>query len=467
MAAPPPSDLIGIEARAIGSALLDTTDAALFVASIPAGRMTRPDHRAAARAIHSLLSAGEPVDVQTVARTSGVSASTLLDWTLAVPSTGQTPYLAMLIAEAYVARTTEARLRLAVVEASRAVDGSADVFDMLDLVQRDLSTIAMEASGAATADTHISAAVRQARARMEEWGRGERTDYAPSGFYSLDRTTGGLPVGELTTLAAMTGAGKTSLLGQSARTVGLAELSAVSAGRREAARPVVVFSAEMSAEQIAHRMAAGLSGVNLRRLSAGVATDDERRRYGDALTRLAALPVHVDAEPAPTLSHIAARLTQIEAMGPGGIAYVGIDYDEKVQTEGKSEELRVSAIAQGLKNTAKRFQAPVLALSQYSRAATHTEYPSNHWLRYSGKKEHESAQVIHWHWPRYFVDAGYDPQSVKGYDDLDPDLGALIVSKNRFGPKGTMDLYFEPETTTFRDPNEPSERERAPRITPF
>lgn len=457
-------DLRTIEARVIGAAMASPQSAGFVVANIPASRFVDPFSRDAASAVHHLFREGQPVTTRTVADASRIDESALRNWLITSATQADLPHFSDILKARYTARALESRLRLGVVEAERAAEGSEDVRDVIATIHRDLSALAFETEGAVV-DTHISAAVAEAEADLEAWDRGERPDMAPSGFYTLDRTTGGLPVGELTTLAAMTGAGKTALLTQSARGVALAELSGVGV-TREAPRPVGLFSAEMSRKQIVHRMASGMARVNLRVLAAGKATEAERERYRAALRALATFPIYVDPEPAPTFAHIHARLIQWEAMGPGGIAYVGVDYDEKLDTEGATEELRVSAIAKGLKETAKRFSVPVLALSQYSRSAAPNEYPSDGWLRYSGKKEQESAQILHWHYPKYWVDKGRDPGGVVEYDPHEPDRGRLVVSKNRFGPTGAFPLFFEPETVHFTDPNEPTDGGRPP-VTPF
>src|SRR5690606_3888283 len=120
-------------------------------------------------------------------------------------------------------------------------------------------------------------------------------------------------------------------------------------------------------------------------------------------SRLAGLLIHIDDDPAPTFSRIAARCQQVQVTD--GLAFVAIDYDEKIDSEGDTEELRVSAIAQGAKNLAKRFGVPVVSLSQYSKAAENSYgIPQDSWLRYSGKKLQESALVLHWYWPGFWIE---------------------------------------------------------------
>ena len=458
MAAPTLDGVRQLEAQVLGAALLDPEACAALVSALPSERYLEPRHARLAETVERLFAEGSPVNPHT-ATVSGADADLVAACVASVASTGNVAFNAALLTEAFMARETATQLTIALKAAQRAVAGDGDVFDVLDRAQGALASVALSAKQGAQSDTHIRHAVAEALVRVEEWRRGEGADFAPSGFYSLDRTTGGLPVGELTTIAAMTGAGKTSLLGQAMRSVALAELAAVEAERRERARPVVCFSAEMSREQLVHRMASGLAGVNIRVLRAGKGTPEQYARYDAALGRLAALEVYVDDNPSPSFTHIAARLTQIGIRSEGELAFVGVDYDEKVESEGQTEELRVSAIARGLKDTAKRFRCPVVALSQYGRKeGMHKLPPSNAWLRYSGKKEQESAQIIHWIYPQYWVEKGYDPNKVYGNDLGRPERGQLFVSKNRFGPTGEIPLDFHVATTSFRDPGEPGQR---------
>ena len=457
MAAPHPDHIADVEAQALSAALADDVACATLVAMVRPESYSRADHCRLAAVVERLFSEGSPVNLSTVAA-AGAPRDAVLRVTEAFGAPSNVGYFGLLVLEAHMARTTRDALARALAEAERAVAGEADVFDVVDAAQARLSSLVLDAAAGARADTHVRHAVAEALVRVGEWEEGVSSDFAPSGFYTLDATAGGLPVGELTTLAAHTGAGKTALLGQAARTVALSEVSAAEAGRRERPRPVVLFSAEMSREQLVHRMASGLSGLDLRALRTGRAPEAAYREYSRALGRLAALEIHVDDAPSPTLSHVAARLTAVAARA-GEPCFVGVDYDEKVATEGATEELRVSAIARGLKDVAKRYRVPVVALSQYGRKADmHRKVPTNDWLRYSGKKEQESALIVHWMWPRYWTDKGFADDAVARFDPARPDRGWLVVSKNRFGGTGDIPLDFHPQTVTFRDPGEPGQR---------
>ena len=470
MTAPAPTaplhgaDLVRSERYVLGAALQDPAACAEAVALVPPERYSHESFTALADRVWDLFSEGAPVSIDTVGEHHRAAA---FDCVMAAGTTHELAHHAALVNAAFAGRDGARRLRRAADHLARAPHRGEDPYGILRAVQDELSDLLLGARGP-RADTHVCAAVAEALARVDDWQAGRASDYAPSGFYSLDRVTGGLPVGEQTILAAWTGAGKTALLGHSLRAVALAEIQRAEARAAESSAgadqvtdarpaPVLAFSAEMSREQLAHRLASGLSGLNLRTLRAGRSAPADYARYRDALARVAALEIHVDDEPAPTLAHLSARLHQVRQHAPEHrLAVVGVDYDEKVQTEGRTEELRVSAVAQGLKTLAKRFAAPVLALSQYKRVpSAWTLAPSDDWLRYSGKKEHEGAMIVHWSHPGYWVEKGVAAEGVRDYDPSRPERGHLVVTKNRFGPVGTVPLDFDRATTSFRDPNEP------------
>ncbi len=442
-----PAEQSALERRILGAALYDDTAASLVSASAPPDRFVHPAHRAIAEAVVRLTSEGNRVGAATVVAL-GCDPAAVEACATGRATPADVPFLCAVLAEGYLSREGERFLL-----GARARLGSGDdVFEVFEDVQRRLSTLQFEATRSAHGDSHIRHAVAEALLRSEEWRQGKATDYASSGFYALDRVIGGFPVGELTTLAAMTGAGKTSLLCQAVGAVAQTE------AHTERPAPVVVFSAEMSREQLAHRVAAQLARTNLRDLRTGAARPEEYDRHDAALSMLTRLELHVDDEPAPTFAHIAARLQlirQTNRQADGRLAMIAVDYDEKIDAQAKSEELRVSAISRGLKGVAKRFATPVLGLSQYSRSANPREAPMDDWLRYSGKKEHESAMIVHWHSPGYWVSKGVSPDEVYGYDEARPARGYLIVTKNRFGPLGTIAMDFDPATTSFTDPSLP------------
>ena len=465
MHAPDPRYLVDMERRVLGAAMLDVTAAATLRATFPAGRFADPEHIVIALAIERLAREGHaPSHDNLLSRELGGDRLDFHALSAAHAVAGAPESIAHdidLLNRAWAARALRDLIERGHARARDAVSGKVDALAVAAALQQEITALTLQASGEAARGTAVGLAVDEAQTRVDQWERGEATDYSPSGFYTFDRTLGGYPSAELTTLAGFTGSGKTALVCQIVRSVALAEAAKAGAtGQRPA--PVVVFSAEMTREQLVQRIAAGMCGLNIRNLRARRdVTAEDYQTFRATLERIRPLPIEVDDEPAPTFAHIHARLSGFRQSAPDGrLALVAVDYDEKVNTEGKSEELRVSAIARGLKDTAKRFNVAVLGLSQYSRQTNaHTMMPQDDWLRYSGKKEQESAMIVHWMHPGYWVEKGHKGEDVARYDFDRPERGYLVVTKNRFGPTGQVPLDFHAPTTSFTDPSEPGAAE--------
>jgi replicative DNA helicase len=436
----PPHTAFPIEREVLGAALVDDQACAELMQHGRPELFAERQHEHAAiyETIERLFSQGDPVDLTTVTQ-AGHDPTYLSDLSAAVGVTTNVEYQCRILQEKWMIREGMQVLQ----GAARYLSDDGDPFDTFAGVQERLTRLTLGSES----NTHIEHAVEDAIQRAEEWREGIVTDLVPTGFPGLDRLIGGLPVGELTTMAAQTGAGKTSLIVQMIRTLARAWYEQDTA--------VLMMSAEMTGEQVAHRAASSAASINLRDLRGGSATESQYDTYTRTLGELAALNLHVDDTAAPTLSRIRAQCQRLAAQGELG--FVAVDYDEKISHESRSEEQRVAAIAKGLKSIAKQFGVPVVALSQYSRAASdNTGSPKDSWLRYSGKKEQESALILHWYWPAYWVRKGKPPEAIEQFSRERPNRGYIYATKNRLGGgTGSIPLYFEPKYTRFRDPADP------------
>ena len=467
-----PPQAVEVEQAVLGGMLIDPEALTTAVAHLTPDQFYDPRHHHIFDAAHDLFSAGRPVDLITITEAlkargeyERVGGVYLTDLTTRYDGwAGNVAYHARIIAEKAMRRRLITTMTGVV---GKAFDETEDIFDLLDESGRAVNDISFGVGGARS-DVHVRHAVAEALLRVDDWRRGESTDFAPSGIYSLDRKNGGFPISELTTLAAFSGMGKTALMGECVGNIANGEITRARAAGSVPA-PAVVFSCEMTAEQLVHRMASQRTGIDLRHLRSGAATEAEFVAYERALGEIAELAIHIDDEPSPTFTHIAARLEQVRQSAPDGrFAVVAVDYNEKVDPNdaaARTEELRVSAIARGLKNTAKRFACAVLALSQYKKIQNPWKaLPDDEWLRYSGKTEQESAMILHWVWPDYWVRKGLVTAeaaaegAVAGYQRDRPERGYLLVTKARFGTPGPIPLDFTPETVSFRDPAEPGRR---------
>jgi len=443
----PKHTAFGLERKVIGAAMVDDEACATAVQMLAdhpeafADRQHR--HRDAFETIVELFSRGDEVSLTSVSQESDADNNHLMTCTTEVGTAQGVEYNAKVLLELWMKREATKTLRNAAGYLQR--DEDADIFETLEGLQRRLHKLRLGDQQ----DTHISGAMQTVIRRAEEWKEGVRSDTAPTGLYGLDGLIGGYPRGEVTTVAAQTGAGKTSLMIQVLRTLAKAFRENDDRGS------VLLFSAEMNRDRIAERAAAAEARVNLRDLKQQDASEDDYAAFQTAAANIGELDFHVDDTASPTFSHIAARCQQIETRN--GLSFIGVDYDEKIDVPGKQKQERVADIARGLKDLAKRFNVPVVALSQYSRKASgNAGIPRDDWLRMSGKKEQESAVILHWYWPGYFVEKGKDGDQLELYEPSEHNRGWMICTKNRYGERGRTKLYFEKECTRFIDPKDPS-----------
>lgn len=243
----------------------------------------------------------------------------------------------------------------------------------------------------------------------------------PSGFPDLDQYTEGFTRGDLVIVAARPSVGKTSLA------------LAIANNAARTATGVLVFSLEMDTKQIVTRFL-GLTGqANILTLRTGA--DVLNTDAADALQRL---PVLVDDTPGISVMELRTKARRAMSRMPVGL--IVVDYLQLMRT-GEREENRVQEIAtisRNLKSLARELNVVVMALSQLSRAAGDAGHePKLSTLRESGSLEQDSDIVVMLWRDREETIPGA-PKLIRG-----------SVAKNRNGPTGVFDLYFEAEQARF------------------
>jgi len=255
-----------------------------------------------------------------------------------------------------------------------------------------------------------------------------------TGFYDLDQMTTGFQSGDLIVLAARPSMGKTALA------LNIAEHVAVDGGL-----PVMVFSMEMSSDQLTQRLIGSLGRIDQQRLRTGKLADDEWGRLSEAVEKLGRVQLFIDESPALTPSEVRARARR-QARKCGGLGLVVVDYLQLMSgTSGASDENRateVGEISRGLKALAKELQCPVIALSQLNRGVEgrNDKRPMMSDLRESGAIE-QDADVIMF----IYRDDYYNKESAE------PGVAEIILSKQRNGPTGTVKLTFLKPMTRFEN----------------
>jgi replicative DNA helicase len=255
----------------------------------------------------------------------------------------------------------------------------------------------------------------------------------PTGFKDLDNILAGLQRSDLFILAARPSMGKTALA------LNLAHNVAV-----QAKEPVLLFSLEMSKEQLVDRLLAMESGVDAWALRTGNLTDADFEKIGQAMGTLSEAPIFIDDTPGITVSDLRTKARREAHLRPLGLIIV--DYLQLMSGGGRygSEGNRVqeiSEISRGLKGVARELNVPLIALSQLSRSveSRSPQIPQLADLRESGSIEQDADVVAFIYREEY-----YNPETDR------KKITDIFIKKHRNGPVGAIELYFDNEKQRFR-----------------
>ena len=221
------------------------------------------------------------------------------------------------------------------------------------------------------------------------------------------------------------------------------------------------FSLEMSSEQLATRILAERSEISSEKLRKGELSDTEFSKVVRASQEIESLPIYIDDTPALTVAGLRARARRLKRQQ--GLSLVIVDY---LQLMRPSSSMRlnnrvqeVSEITQGLKALAKELALPVLALSQLSRAVEQRDdkRPQLSDLRESGSIEQDADVVMFVYREQYYL-ARKQPEDgtvehVEWIARMERvhNLAEIIVAKQRHGPIGKIDMFFNEYLTRFGD----------------
>lgn len=251
----------------------------------------------------------------------------------------------------------------------------------------------------------------------------------PTGFTDLDNMLSGLQDSDLIILAARPSMGKTTLA------LDIARMSSVVYGKS-----VLIYSLEMSSQQLVDRMLSAQSRVNAWNLRTGRLTSDKDFSHiRDSLDQLAKAKIYIDDQPGNSIVKMKALARRIKA--EKGLDLVVVDYLQLMTTSKNHDSMvnQVTEISRSLKGLAKELNVPVLALSQLSRAVeSRGGRPRLSDLRDSGSIEQDADVVMFIH------------REDKGKGELEKtNIAEILIEKHRNGPTGKVDLYFDEKTTTF------------------
>lgn len=252
----------------------------------------------------------------------------------------------------------------------------------------------------------------------------------PTGFIDLDYKTSGLQPSDFVLIAARPSMGKTAFV------LNLVDHVAV-----KKKLPCMVFSLEMSKEQLVNRMLAMESNVDSQKLRTGTLSDSDWDAVVEGIGVIGNSKLIIDDTPGISIMELRSKCRKMKL--EYGLNVVIIDYLQLMSGSGKNGENRqqeISDISRSLKSLARELSAPVIALSQLSRACeTRPDHrPMLSDLRESGAIEQDADVVMF-----LYRDDYYNKDT-----DL-KNIAEVIIAKQRNGPIGTVNLVWIPELTKF------------------
>ena len=311
-----------------------------------------------------------------------------------------------------------------------------DLDQLLEAVEQEVFDISQERSSDTARPLRDS--IREAYTLIQKLleRKGELNGIA-TGFVDLDKMTYGLHPSEMIILAARPSMGKTALA------LNVAEAAVLpKAGKNLKPVPTLVFSLEMSSEQLAMRMLCGRARVSMVRLRDGFSDTEEKRRLVGAADELSKAPLWIDDSGSLNILEVRAKARRLHAKH--GLGLIIIDYLQLLSGTDSSvqREQQIAEISRGLKAMAKELALPVIVLSQLNRESERERrQPRLSDLRESGSIEQDADVVLMLARPK---DAG-DDFSVAA------DRADLIIAKQRNGPVGNVKLTFLREITRFEN----------------
>lgn len=251
----------------------------------------------------------------------------------------------------------------------------------------------------------------------------------PTGYKDLDGKLAGFQKSDLIILAARPSIGKTAMALNLAQNIAL-----------KSDKPVLLFSLEMSKEQLVDRMLASEAGVNSWNLRTGHLSDSDFEKISHAMGPLSEAQIFIDDAPGITVSDLRTKARREAHKRELGLIIV--DYLQLMSGGSKyggdgNRVQEISEISRGLKSVARELNVPVVALSQLSRSveSRSPQIPQLSDLRESGSIEQDADVVMFLYREDY-----YNPDTSER-----PNIMDIFISKHRNGPTGKVEVYFDRE----------------------
>lgn len=428
-----PPHSIEAEQSVLGSMIMDHD--AVIVASeiLRASDFYRPDHAQIFAAIMELYTSGNPIDLITIqdklvqhgALEQVGGLSYIADLASSVPTSAHIKQYAKIVQEKATLRKL---IKVSTDISAKSYEGEEPLDNIMNFAEKSIFDVLQNKK---TDDfTGIDEIVLTSIEKIEEAhkSKGGITGIE-TGFIDLDHRTAGLQPSDLVLVAARPSMGKTAFSLNIIQTAGIKNK-----------KSVAVFSLEMSKDQLVSRMLCAEAMVDSQKARTGMLEPGDWERIGQSLPNITSSRIFIDDTPGINVMDMRAKCRRLKM--EKGLDLIMIDYLQLMSGvgDGASRQQEISDISRSLKALAREMQAPVIALSQLSRACEQrTDHrPMLSDLRESGAIEQDADVVMF-----LYRDEYYHPDTEK------KNVGEVIIAKQRNGPTGTVELAWLGQYTKF------------------
>ena len=426
---------IEAEQSVIGAMLIDKTAIAKVFEKLEEEDFYRDGHKVIYKAIREMYAKDMAVDLVTLLehlksadmleKAGGVTY--ISELSASVPTTANLSSYIKIVEEKSTLRKL-IKTSTAIIEES--YNNGGDVEKVIDIAQKKIFDLAENKDSKEYEP--LSAVLERGFLEIERLfnNKGEITGVG-SGIKDLDAKTGGCQKGDMVLIAARPSMGKTTF------SLNIAENAALKEGKS-----VVIFSLEMSKEQLAYKLLCSQANVDMLKLRTGNLDDDDWERIARATGPLSKAKIYIDDTAGITVMEMRSKCRKIKM--EHGIDMILIDYLQLMSGSSGNDnrQQEVSEISRSIKALAKEMECPVIALSQLSRApeqrADHRPMLSD--LRESGSIEQDADVVMFLYRDEYY-----------NKETEEKNVGECIIAKQRNGPVGTVKMAWIGAHSKFAD----------------
>lgn len=432
-----PPQNVDAESSLIGSILIDA-DAIVRVADIINFNDFYDDrHQIIYKAISTLYSKHSPIDILTLTnqlKNEGNlnevgGASYLTELTNYVPTAAHVEEYAQIVSQKAIRRRL---IKASQDMAKLGYDESQTIQSLIEEAEAQLFQVSQKQVKQDISS--IEDILAESFERLDELHKDKgKIRGVPTGYKDIDNTLAGLQRSDLIVIAARPSMGKTAF------SLNLAHNIAT-----KAEQPVLIFSLEMSKEQLVDRMLSMESGVDAWNIRTGNLSDADFEKIGQAMGTLSEASIFIDDSPGITVSDLRTKARREQHKQQLGL--IVVDYLQLMSGGSKfggdgNRVQEISEISRGLKAIARELNVPVIALSQLSRSveSRSPQIPQLADLRESGSIE-QDADIVAF----IYREEWYNPETER------KNIADILIKKHRNGPTGNIELYFDKERQRFR-----------------